>query len=86
MILVSVPDTLSSGFTHYYLDGSTRGANMETSRVDALLAKLEQNKNNLELTDLADFREQIADFTVAELLKLAANLDRAISTKTLMIH
>jgi hypothetical protein len=59
---------------------------METSRVDALLAKLEQNKNNLELTDLADFREQIADFTVAELLKLAANLDRAISTKSLLIH
>jgi|SoiMethySBSTD1v2_1073268.scaffolds.fasta_scaffold2584637_1 hypothetical protein len=59
---------------------------METSRVDALLAKLAQNKNHLELTDLADFRDQIADFTVGELVKLAANLDRAISTKALTIH
>jgi hypothetical protein len=59
---------------------------METSRVDALLTKLEQHKNHLELTDLADFRDQIADFTVVELLKLAANLDRAISTRSLTIH
>jgi hypothetical protein len=59
---------------------------METSRVDALLAKLEQNKNHLELADLADFRAQIADFSVGELLRLAANLDRVISTKSLSIH
>jgi hypothetical protein len=59
---------------------------METSRVDALLAKLELHKNNLELTDLADFREQIADFSVVELVKLAANLDRAVSSKSLTIH
>jgi hypothetical protein len=59
---------------------------METSRVDALLAKLEQNKNNLELADLADFTVQISDFSVVELVKLAANLDRAIPQKSLTIH
>jgi len=56
---------------------------MQLTRVDALLAQLEQQKNEY---DLIAFGTAIADFSVAELETLSANLGRAVPSKPLTIH
>ena len=55
---------------------------MNLTRVDALLAKLELHKHEL---DTIEFGQEISDFTVVELESLSANLDRAVRFKPLSV-
>ena len=55
---------------------------MELSRVEVLLAKLEEHSKDLHSLD---FRREIADFSVGELLTLSERLDAAIGTRKAFI-